>query len=177
METSSFSDCFCKCKCTVNNKIHSVISNLEKHLTLICISRKRILGDPGAVSWVGRKGTTKVFKHRWKSPWVLTLTGPFPNGQANAGSRLGTKNALYYYTQLANSISWVLFMSSYTTAIDSITAFLAHAPKKCTQSGNIQFDISSPFQNTIYLKTKDTFPKITSLSLQQVFTLALIMPL
>ena len=35
---------------------------------------------------VGRKGATKVFKHRRKSPWVPTLTGPFPNGQANAGS-------------------------------------------------------------------------------------------
>ena len=58
-----------------------------------------ILGDPGAVSRAGRKGATKVFKHRRKSPWVPTLTGPFPNGQANAGSRLGTKNALYYCAQ------------------------------------------------------------------------------
>ena len=41
-----------------------------------------ILGDPGAVSRVGRKGATKVFKHSPKSPWVPTLTGPFPNGQA-----------------------------------------------------------------------------------------------
>ena len=45
-----------------------------------------ILGDPGAVSRAGRKGATKVFKHRRKSPWVPTLTGPFPNGQENAGS-------------------------------------------------------------------------------------------
>ena len=29
-----------------------------------------ILGDPGAVSRAGRKGATKVFKHRRKSPWV-----------------------------------------------------------------------------------------------------------
>ena len=64
-------------------------------------------------------------KVRWKSssmgrsPWVLTLTGPFPNGQANAGSSLGTKNALYYCAQSANSFSWVLFVSSYTTAIIS----------------------------------------------------------
>ena len=64
-------------------------------------------------------------KARWKSssmggsPWVLTLTGPFPNGQANAGSWLGTKNALYYCAQSANSFSWVLFVSSYTTAIIS----------------------------------------------------------
>ena len=38
----------------------------------------------------------KVFKQGWKSPWVPTLTGPFPKGQANAGSLLSTKNALYY---------------------------------------------------------------------------------
>ena len=79
-----------------------------------------ILRDPGAVSWAGRKGAKKVFKHRRKSPWVPTLTGPFPNGQANAGSWLGTKNALYFCAQSANSSSWVLFVSSYTTAIDSI---------------------------------------------------------
>ena len=47
---------------------------------------KCILGDPGAVSRAGRKGATKVFKYKRKSPWVPTLTGPFPNGQANAGS-------------------------------------------------------------------------------------------
>ena len=45
-----------------------------------------ILGDPGAVSRAGRKGAMKVLKHGRKSPWVPTLTGPFPNGQANAGS-------------------------------------------------------------------------------------------
>ena len=78
-----------------------------------------ILGDPGAVSRAGLKGATKVFKHGRKSPWVSTLTGPFPNGQENAGSWLGTKNALYYCAQSANSISWVLFVSSYTTAIIS----------------------------------------------------------
>ena len=78
-----------------------------------------ILGDPGTVSWAGLKGETKVFKRGRKSPWVPTLTGPFPNGQENAGSWLGTKNALYYCAQSANSFSWVLFVSSYTTAIIS----------------------------------------------------------
>ena len=80
---------------------------------------QHILGDPGAVSRAGRKVATKVFKHGWKSPWVPTLTRPFPKGQANAGSWLGTKNALYYCAQSANSFSWVLFVSSYTTAIIS----------------------------------------------------------
>ena len=37
-----------------------------------------ILGDPGAVSRVGRKGAKTVFKYKRKSPWVLTLTEPFP---------------------------------------------------------------------------------------------------
>ena len=32
------------------------------------------------------RGSQSVFKHRRKSPWVPTLTGPFPNGQVNAGS-------------------------------------------------------------------------------------------
>ena len=107
-----------------------------------------------------RKGATKVSKHRRKSPWVPIVTRPFPNGQANAGSWLGTKNALYYCAQSTNSISWVLFVSSYMTTIDSITACLAHAPKNRTQSGNFQFDINSPFQNTVYPKTTDAFPKI-----------------
>ena len=31
-----------------------------------------ILGDPGAVSRVGKKGAKKVFKHAQKSPWVPT---------------------------------------------------------------------------------------------------------
>ena len=51
----------------------------------------RILGDPGAVSRVGRKGGTKVFKYGQKSPWVPTLTELFPKIQADAGSWLGTK--------------------------------------------------------------------------------------
>ena len=46
------------------------------------------------------------------------------------------------------------------TAIDSITACLAHAPKKCTQSGNFQFDINYPVQNTASTrKLKTLFQK------------------
>ena len=62
-----------------------------------------ILGDPGAVSGVGRKGETKVFKYGRKSPRVPTLTELFPKIQADAGSWLGTKSALYYSAQSANS--------------------------------------------------------------------------
>ena len=112
------------------------------------VTLSSILGDPGAVIRVGRKGATNVFKYARKSPWVPTLTELFPKIQADAGSWLGTKNALYYCAQSAHSFSWVLFVSSYTTAIVSITACLARAtnkwPKNCTQSGNFQFDIKFP---------------------------------
>ena len=79
------------------DKTNTTLKNAWCYLAFIRECReKHILGDPGAVSRVGRKGATKGFKHGWKSRWVPTLTGPFPNGQANAGSWLGTKNALYY---------------------------------------------------------------------------------
>ena len=50
------------------------------------LTGKPILGDPGAVSRVGRKGATKVFKYGRKSPWVPTLTELFPKIQADASS-------------------------------------------------------------------------------------------
>ena len=52
-------------------------------------------------------------------------------------------------------------MISYTTAIVLITACLAHAPKKCTQSGNFQFDIKSPsdFKILSARKLKTLFQK------------------
>ena len=91
------------------------------------------------------KRRDESFQVRRKSPWVPTLTELFPKIQADAGSWLGTKNALYYCAQSANSLSWVLFVSSYTTTIIvAITACMDHAPKKCMQSGNFQFDIKSP---------------------------------
>ena len=87
-----------------------------------------ILGDPGAVSRVRRKGGTKVFKYGRKSPWVPTLIELFPKIQADAGSFLGTKNALYYCAQSANSFSipelfsWVRtrrLLSRYTCPVRS----------------------------------------------------------
>ena len=64
-----------------------------------------ILGNPGAVSRVGRKGGRKVFKYGRKSPWVPTLTELFPKIQADVSSRLGTTNALYYCAQSANRLT------------------------------------------------------------------------
>ena len=119
-----------------------------------------ILGDPGAVIRVGRKGATNFFKYERKSPWVPTLTELFPKIQADAGSWLGTKNALYYCAQSAHSFSWVLFVSSYTTAC------LAHAPNKwpkkelhAVRKLSVWYKIPIWFQNTVCPKTKDASPK------------------
>ena len=52
--------------------------------------------------------------------------------------------------------SWVRTRRLFTR---SRLVWLMHQ-KKCTQSGNFQFDINSPAENTVYPKIKDAFPKI-----------------
>ena len=52
----------------------------------------------------------------------------------------------------------LFFVSSYTTAIVSITACLAHAPKKCTQSRNFQFGIKSPSASLKFPIPTSSFP-------------------
>ena len=68
---------------SISLKVHFIVLSTKgqaDHLNFL------ILGDPGAVSRAGRKGVMNVFKHWRKSPWVPTLTRPFPNSQANTGS-------------------------------------------------------------------------------------------
>ena len=81
-------------------------------------------------------------KRRDKSfqAWAEELLGTdshrtISNGQENAGSWLGTKNALYYCSQLANSFSWVLFVSLYTTANISPHSCLVRSPSFPNQKG------------------------------------------
>ena len=78
-----------------------------------------ILGDPEAVSHEGEKVWQK---HGQKSPWLLTITRPFPNVQVNGGHWLVTKYALYYYDQSANSIFWVLFVGLYIRDVTKISS-------------------------------------------------------
>ena len=98
-----------------------------------------ILGDPGAVSQVGRKGGTKVFKYGQKSPWVPTLTELFPKIQPDAGSWLGTKRLCIivpnWRTVSPEFFSWVRTRR---------LLFQSRLVWLCTQSGNFQFDIKSP---------------------------------
>ena len=79
-----------------------------------------------------------------------------PTGQANTGSWLGTKMlCIIVPNRRTASPEFFLWVRTWW-----LLTCLAHAPKKCAQSGNFQFDINSPFQATVYPKTKDAFPKI-----------------
>ena len=98
-----------RCKITQST---GMATQMQLEVILVGNHIATILGDPGEVSRVGRKGRTKVFKYGRKSPWVPTLTELFPKIQADAGSWLGTKNSLYYCAQSANSFSRVLFVST-----------------------------------------------------------------
>ena len=112
-----------------------------------------ILRDPNAVSRVGRKGATNVFKHGGKSPLVLTLTKPFPNGPPNAGSWLDTKNVLICIIVSNQQTACPEFFSCVCTQwLLSRHTCLVCSPKKCTQSGNFQFDI-----NPVHFKILSTW--------------------
>ena len=79
-----------------------------------------------------------------------------PTGQANTGYWLCTKMlCIIVPNRRTASPEFFLWVRTWW-----LLTCLAHAPKKCTQSGNFQFDINYPFQNTVYSKTKDAFPKI-----------------
>ena len=83
--------------------------------------------------------------------------------KTSSGCRLliGPKKCFVLLCPIGEHISRVLFMCSYTTAIVSIMACVAHAPKKCTQSGNLQFDIKFPsdFKLLSVRKLKTFFQK------------------
>ena len=65
-----------------------------------------------------------------------------------------------------------ILITKVTTTIVSITACLAHPPKKCTQSGNFQFDIKSLSDFKILYARIRFFKNTSLISLQQVFTVA-----
>ena len=117
------------------------------------------LGDPGAVSRAWRKGA-KVFKHRRKSPWVPTFTGQFQTGQANTGSWLGTKKCFVLLCPIGEQhlLSYFCEFVHDGYRLDH-GLFGSCTKEKWTKSGNFQFDINFPFQNTVYPKPKGAFPK------------------
>ena len=101
----------------------SPISQSDAEITDVTLGRyfrfgrsNRILGDPRAVSRSGERTRRKFSSTGERAPGYRLS----PNSSKNSrGCRLliGHRNALYYCAQSANSFSWALFVSSYTTAI------------------------------------------------------------
>ena len=60
----------------------------------------------------GEKAGRKFSSMDKRAPGYRLSPNYFQKIQADAGFWLGTKNALYYCSQSANSFSWVLFVSS-----------------------------------------------------------------
>ena len=112
-----------------------------------------ILGDPEAVSRVGRKGSTKVFKDGRQSPWVPTLTGTL-----RMLTLIGHKNALYYCAQSAKSISWVFFREFVHDSYRLDHSWSVSCTKEMHTVRKLSIWYKLPISNTVYPKTKDAFP-------------------
>ena len=169
--------------CTSSFKWHSAITEIRKenHESLImkivnhashCYDQSRItliiwdpfiLGDPGAVSKVGRKGGTKVFKYGRKSPWVPTLTEQAIS-KNSSGCQLLIGHKKYFV--LLCSISEQFLLSSFHEFVHDGYCLDHGLSSSCTKEMHavrklsVWYKIPIWFQNTVYPKTKDPFPKI-----------------
>ena len=87
-----------------------------------------IFGDPGAVCRVGRKGGTKVLKYGQKSPWYRLSSNYFQKYKRMTAPDWAQKMLCIIVPNRRKSFSWVLFVSSYTTA-----TVLPHLPGSFTK--------------------------------------------
>ena len=111
---------------------------------------------------VGRKGGTEVFKYGRKSPWVPSSHRAISKNSNGSWLLIGHKKCFV----LLCPIGQQFILSSFREFVHdgyivSSTVCLAHAPKKCAQSGNFQFDIKSPsdFKRLSAQKLKTLFQK------------------
>ena len=109
------------------------------------------------------RGSRSGREKRWDESFQVRAKEPRTISKNSSGCRLliGHKKCLVLLCPIGEQFLLSSFRESYTTAIVSITACLVHAPKKCTQSGNFQFDIKSPsdFKILSARKLKTLFQK------------------
>ena len=109
------------------------------------------------------RGSRSGREKRWDESFQVRAKEPRTISKNSSGCRLliGHKKCLVLLCPIGEQFLLSSFRESYTTAIVSITACLFHAPKKCTQSGNFQFDIKSPsdFKILSARKLKTLFQK------------------
>ena len=105
-----------------------------------------ILGDPGTVSRVGRKGGTNVFITGERAPGYRNSPDHFQKFK-----RMPAPDWAQKCFVLLCPIGEHISMSSFRVFVHDgygldhglSSVLLGYAPKKCTQSGNFQFDIKS----------------------------------
>ena len=96
---------------------------------------------------------------------VPTLTGPFPNGQRMLAPNWAQKMlCIIVHDHRTASPEFFLCVCTWR-----LLTWLAHAPKKCTQSGNLKFD-----RNSVQLKILSTRKLKTFFSMLNYLVLLLI---
>ena len=107
------------------------------------------------------KGGTKVFKYGQKSPWVpIDSHRTISKNSSRCWLLIGHKKCFVLLCQSGNSFSWVLFVSSYTTAIVSSLSGSCTREMHAARKLSVWCKISIWFQNIVCPKTKDAFPKM-----------------
>ena len=123
-------------------------------------AKRLILGDPGEVSRAGEKARRTFSSTGGKTPGYWLSPDHFQTVKRMLAPDWAQKMVCIIVpnrrTASPEFFSWVRTRQLLTR---SRLVLLMHALKKWTQSGNFQFDINSPFRNTVYPKTKGAFPK------------------
>ena len=120
---------------------------IDQCLTLTFLDTRRWTSHPrrprGSQSgWEKRRDES--FQVRAKEPLGTDSHRAISKNSSGYRLLIGHKKCFVLLCPTGEQFLLSSFRDSYTTAIVSITACLVHAPKKCTQSGNFQFDIKSP---------------------------------
>ena len=111
-----------------------------------CVARSSTHPRRPRGSQSGReKRRDESFQVRAKEPLGTDSHRTISKNSSRCRLLIGHKKCFVLLCQIGEQFLLSSLVRSYATAIVSITACLVHAPaKKCTRSGNFQFDIKSP---------------------------------
>ena len=121
-----------------------------------------ILGDPGGVSGVGRKGGMKVFKYGRKSPRYWLSPSHFQKFKRMPAPDWAQKMlCIIVSNQRTVSLEFFSWVHTQRLLSRSRLVWLMHQRNARSQeTKSVWYKIPIWFQNTVCPKTKDPFPKI-----------------